>query len=630
MYVNWRERLKQSPGLLDFGQWPIIEHTTIPTMKRQAFLTNRDIVIQALNDVPLADIATAHLLSRSTITQKLNRCLAGDEYESPPLTQALIPYAQIQTGQRRQPLPTFKQPLGSRCAFSALLRNIPSLATQLDEMILAKLKDAKYAQTLNPATFHAEFKRILISVGHPTNQYPYTTQTMAAETVRRYFHRRTKTLEFERQSHKSSFIPRTTPNHLYRALRMTQLDEHTIDLHQGIHLALNDELIPLRLARIQLFVATNVDTDCVLGYHLAYTPSPNQQDLLQLLDNCVRPWEPMTLTTPGLEYDSAACFPSGLPDGFPVSFGTIQLDNALAHLAHSVQDVICDQQAATISMGRGASPTTRRWIEAMFNIINSKVTHRYASTTGSHIKDPIKESRKNAKTHPLVTLRMLDEALSIVLTTHNITPKKHLGNATPLDLYKSHCLYHYIRFVPEALRSQWQPFVATKTVSLKWVRHEKRNPHINFYGQRYIGGKLIEAVTDHKNIIVEFDRRDIRWLKARTLDGGDLGTIAAPKSWLRFRHGIATRQMINRLVERHHYHGNDPLANHFRYLLENKGKEKGALQIVRVYDEYMNGLDGNLVLNHTDRQDHQVDDTTLPQGVSYRWAAKLANHRSQS
>jgi hypothetical protein len=129
---------------------------------------------------------------------------------------------------------------------------------------------------------------------------------------------------------------------------------------------------------------------------------------------------------------------------------------------------------------------------------------------------------------------------------------------------------------------------------------------------------------------VEFDRRDIRWLKARTLDGRDLETIAAPKSWLRFRHGIATRQMINQLVEKHHYHANDPLANHFRYLLENKGKEKGALQIVRIYDEYMNGLDGNLVLNNTNRQVHQMDDATFPESASYRWAPELANHRSQS
>lgn len=625
MYLSWRQRLEQHPALWDFGQWPIIELTTIATDKRAVFLRNRDIVIQALNHTPFNAIAKTCLLSAPAITQLMNRCLAGEECDDPPLTCALIPYRRIQQGRRRKPLPTFEQPSGAQYSFSTLLRDVPALKDKLDETLLAKLRDAAYAQNITPATFHGDFKNILVDVGHPTNQYPYTTRHMGNETVRRYFHRRLSELQAQRQRHVPTSNPQQMATQVYRAMRTTQIDEHSIDLHNGVLLELNDELIPLRLSRVQAIVATNVDTDCVLGYHLALTGAPNQQDMLQLLDNCVCPWKPLTLTTPGFTYESGACFPSGLPDAFPITFGAVQLDNALAHLAHSVQDAICDQHAGTVSMGLGGMPKTRRWIEDVFNMINRKISHRFSSTTGSHPNDPIKESRKNAKRLPPITLRTLEEALSIVLTLHNITPKKHLGYATPLELYQSHSRHHYIRYVPEALRDQWQPFIGRKTVPLKWLKHERRAPHINFAGQRYQGEGLIKAVCNHTHILVEFDRRDIRWLRARTLDGKELGTIAAPKSWLRFRHSLATRQKINSLVQEHVYHGNDLLAAHFRYLLDHKGLEKWALQIIRVYDEYTSGQDGPLVLSKINQP--TVAAMTASGKSRYRWTPQQANHR---
>jgi hypothetical protein len=623
MYLTWRQRLEQRPTLWDFGQWPVIELTVVATNKRSTYLRNRDIVIQALNHIPFNEIAESHLLSASFVTQLMNRCLAGEDDEDPPLTQALIPFQRVNHGTRREPIPTFDRPSGSQHAFTKLLREVPNLKKELDKALLAQLRDSNYKQNLTPSTFHSTFKQLLVEAGHPTDQYPYTTRHMAAESVRRYFHQRSKELQSQRLSVVPS--PSTPSSTIYRALRTTQIDEHSIDLHNGIYLELNDELIPLRLSRVQVIVATNVDTDCILGFHIALSGAPNQQDMLQLLDNCVRPWEPLVLTTPGLTYEAGACFPSGLPDDFPVTFGTVQLDNALAHLAISVQEAICDQQAATISMGRGGSPTTRRWIEDVFNLICRKISHRFSSTTGSHPKDPIRQSKKNSKRLPPISLHTLEEALSIVLTAHNVSPRGQLGGTSPLELYQSHYRHHYIRFVPAALRNRWKPFVGRKTVSLKWLRYGNRKPHIAFEGQRYQGEGLIDAVCHNSRIIVEFDRRDIRWLRAWSLDGKDLGMIAAPKSWLRFRHSIATRQRINSLIKQHAYHGNDPLTAHFRYLLEHKGQEKAALEIIRVYDEFTREQDGPLMLSGTPKLCKVKD--SEPEKNDYSWSPLKANRR---
>lgn len=625
MYLTWRRRLNQSPVLWDFGQWPIIDQTSIPSAKRRLFLRNRAIVIQVLNHQKFSNIAKEFNISASLITHLMNRCLAGDDLDEPPLTKALIPHRRVRHGMRRIPLPTFQQPSGAQHAFTALLEQVPNLKEKLDAAILAWLRDARRAQNLTPARFHEDFKHILVEAGHPTNQYPYTTQNMAAETLRCYFHQRTAVLRAQHQRRVTTPTSCSVNKAIYRAGRTIQIDEHCIDLHNGIQLMLNDELIPLRISRVHLLVATNVDTDCVMGYHLALSDAPNQQDMLQLLENCVRTWRPMTLTTPGFHYEPGACFPSGLPHAFPISFSIVQLDNALAHLAHSVQRAICDQQAATVSMGIGGSPTVRRWIEDVFNLICRSVTHRFSSTTGSHPKDPVKESKQNAKRLPPISLQTLDEAISLVLTRHNLTAKKHLGSATPLELYQSHCRKHYVRYVPEALRDNWKPFTDRKIVRVKWLTKDNRQPHINFAGVRYRGDSLVNVAPKHADIEIEFDRRDIRWLQAWTLDGENLGTLAAPHSWLRFRHSLATRQMINKLVRKEVYHGRDPLAAHFRYLLENRNNKRFALEVVRVYDEYNEGLHAPLLLSPAEHANE--NSCNASSNGRYQWSPERANHR---
>lgn len=328
----------------------------------------------------------------------------------------------------------------------------------------------------------------------------------------------------------------------------------------------------------------------------------------------------MTLTTPGFEYTPGACFPSGLPGALPVTFGTIQLDNALAHFAQSVTDALCRQQVSSLSYGLPGQPKTRRWIEAVFNYVNSHISHRYASTTGSRPNDRIKESSSNSRQQPVLTIRILEEALSIVLSQHNTVARKHLGGANPLDLIAHHCRQHYVRYVPELLRRHWQPFMAEKKVRIKWLKHEQRNPHINFYGVRYKGTGLNRAALRNKEIIVRFDCRDIRVLNAYTMDGQEIGELQAPRSWQRFKHSLATRKKINKLLKQKMFSERDALANHFRYLLEHKGMEKSALQILRVFQEYTEDGGVPMILNECE--------TPSSVNAATFWSTKTANHRS--
>lgn len=626
MRITWRERLVMQPSLRDFTKWPVIPIDTIPTKFQKRFLRNQHVVAQVLSkSEKLFTIANNHNLSPGRVSQLLDRCLGGQTSAPPALTAGFIPNKNIATKQRQQALPTFDKQSGNACAFKALLQDVPQLSEKLDEMIQAKLDDKEYAQIVTPQTFHGEFKRILAEAHWPQDHYPYTCASIAYETARRYLHQRTAELKQIKTVKEKPAPPNFgIPSKLFRAMRAVQIDEQVMDLNCQLHLLLNDELIPLRMSRVNVLAATDVDTTSIMGFHLALTRHPNQQDLLTLVDNCIQPWQPLELTTPGLSYVPGANFPSGLD--FPISFGTVQLDNALMHSAHSIIDLLCENWGATVSYGHPGVPTTRHVIESAFDYINKMASHRVASTTGSYPTDPKKESRKNQKKIPVITFQTLIEILSIILTEYNITPKASLGNASPLELFEYQCHEHFVRFVPPFLSQHFHPFNSSKEVVLHWNQKDSRLPHVNFMYQRYQGPSLIHAVAKEKRIRVEFDRRDIRTLHAYTLSGDSLGDLHVSKPWQRFPHSLATRQWIHTHNKQYRFNARDPLSDYFRILLENKGKPKMAQSLMRVYNEFTFDQPNVLTLGETELV--SIDTASSSSKTTKQiWHTGFANHR---
>lgn len=628
MYLKWRQRLDLEPSLKDFSFWPYLSSESLDGEKRSGFLRNRRLAASVLAGQSLTSVAAKQNVSVSMVSRLMSRCLSGEDIDRPPLTYGLVPSAHLKQHQRRQTLPELTNSKGNSCAFSALLRDVPNLKKNLQEMIQANIDDKQYSQNIKPQSFHSEFKRALEEAHWPKDRYPYTTESMAYQSVRNYMYK-CHSEKLAEKLLKDENPTRITSSYLEnnRALRSIQIDEHTVDTHSSIHLSLNDELIPLRISRISAIVGADVATTCNLGYTLALTLHPNQQEMLILLDKIICPSPLLTLTTPGFNYCPGADFPVNNLDGFPISFGHVQLDNALMHLANTVSSAICDQQGGTLNLGLPKTPKTRNWIEVAFAYINQHAMHRFSATTGSHTQDPIRESRKNAKRIPNVSFRTIDEALSIVLTQHNVTPQGQIGSATPLELFNHHYRNHYIRYTPELLRKSWSPFIRRMNISIKWLQLENRAPHINFYGVRYKGEGLLKAVLKSRNIIVEYDIRDIRSLHAYSEKAVDFGKLYAPKSWQRFPHSLATRQIINKLVKAHRLSAIDPLAAYFKWILDHKETPKQALQLLKVYLEYTSNTQKGLII------DSQVSDldsnvvATDNRQNKIRWSLNIADHK---
>ncbi|WP_353411364.1 Mu transposase C-terminal domain-containing protein [Pseudoteredinibacter isoporae] len=574
--------MAQQPQLNDIKQWPLLDATTLPARRRAGYLRNQQMVGMALAGQPLRQVAQQFHRDPSVVSRLLSRCLAGDSEASPPLTRGLIPGEHLQVNRRRAPLGTLTEPRGSQSAFQHLLAVVPGLEKGLQTLIQSSVTPARHGQYLRPQTFHAAFLRLLREAQWPSDHYPYTESSLAYESTRRYL------LEQRQARHRTKpTVPSlmASPSRMALAYAEIQIDEQVVDAAGSVGLELHGDWAPLRLSRVSLLLARDTATDCILGSVISLTTHPSQDDLLALLAQLHTPWEPMVLTTPGLNYAPGAGYPSALgPEYQRAAIGVVRLDNALAHLAARVRDYLCNTLGATLHLGLPGQPKTRNVIEQAFNLLNWQV-HRFPSTTGSHPVDPNKEPNRHRKQAPVLSLRTLEEAISVVLTEHNIRPRAHLGHQSPLDLVQHQMAHSLLPLLPPSFPESVTPFLSSRVVTVRQIASEGRPPHVNFEKVRYSGPALQHSQLAGDKVRIEFDHRDIRTLAVYRLTGECLGEIHAPQSWQRFPHSLTTRKHINALKRREGYTSRDPLGGYFDHLLKHRKLPKQSLELVRVYRE---------------------------------------------
>ena len=581
--ITWKCQLDIYPSLKNMDNWPAINILDIPKTKRKYFNRNRQVITLILNGKSSKEVAHQFNVDPSFVYYLLRRCLSCEEDSEPALTKALIPGTRLTSYIRKLPLSDLSNSNGTSGSFNYLLSTIPGLRDHLDQIISNHIKRTKYSQNLKPKFFHTEFKRYLRERNWPQSKYPFNQDSEAYESARKYFHQRQKELSIPKPKKNKVITFTKTPEIAYQEI---QIDSQLQDVNTSVYIDFNGKQLPHRLSRVALYLAKDVATDCILSYKICLTKDPTQLDLLHLLEGIHSPWGELDLVTPGLQYEPGACLPSSLSTEFTkVGLGMVKFDNALSHVSHLVRDYICDVHAATLNLGLPAHPKGRNFVEYAFRIM-SEDTHRFASTTGSHPNDPIKESRVNAKSPPLLTLNSFEEIISVLITSHNVRPQVRLGGSSPLQLIQHQMATHLIRLSYDYSLSSNSPFKKRKQVPIKWYRNENGAAFINFLGVRY-KGKCLEAVSSvMKNIIIEYDIRDIRNIQALTVNGRKLGVLNADKSWQKFPHSIDTRRRIQKFTRKKRLHGNDPLAGYFNYLMHHKEQPKNNLELIRVYREF--------------------------------------------
>ena len=632
MLIDHQQRLLREPGLRDLSNWPVIAPDTIDKPKRADFRRNWRAVKMALAGHRYGDIQQATGVHPSHVTRLLKRALSGPEDEPPPLTQALIPGTRVQPLVRLQPLSRIDEPRGAKCAFQYLLETVPELKEKLEVILKASLSNSGDGENVTPASFHESFKLFLEHAGHPTDCYPYTEDSLGYESARQYMHRRLDELQVERIAKKQPkriIMPHERPFEIGREI---QLDEQTYDDESSVYLELSGNLIPQRVARFAVVLVADADTSCILSFRLAFTQHCSQYDVLSAMEMATLYTAPAELQTPGIYVPPGPCFPNQLGEDYArIAFNTVALDNALAHCADSVEAYVCDHHQGTSSLGLPATPKPRHVIEQAFRLL-SQHAKRHKSTSGSHPKDPLRESARQKKRPPVVTVFELEEAIYAVLAKHNTTPLPHLMSNTPLQLYEQMMHERPLRLLPETGLMRRSPFELTKVVPVKWLQHEERAPHINFYHCRYKGPCLSRLA--NKKVTVVFDYRDIRQLQVLDASGRLVGSVRAPTTWQTFPHGVKTRQYIVKLCRIEKRRMKDPLTEYFWLQIQRRNSKKGTLEMLRLYREYTGIIRPRLESDNTkDETKYEVKPPELERPTEAsprsseipRWTPEIAN-----
>lgn len=592
MYLSPKDRLLLNPSLRDFSNWPDVPMDLIPKDKRKKFDRNKRIVSAVLGGKKYRVIAKSYGVSKGRISTLLHKALGGNEEASPLLTYALIPYKRHGVSKRRKPLSSLTKVSGSKAAFLYLLDHVEDLRKKLDEVIKKDIEDDPSAPNLTPQLFHGFFLLFLEEAGHPKNSYPYTEDSQAYESARLYYHKRRKALELKRIEKKSAISRITEPKQKPFCFgRELQLDEHTWNGESCIYLDFDDHYIPIRLSRFSVVVLSDVDTTVALSFFIALTVHPSQFDILQTLESATLFTSVAELQTPGLHLPPGPAFPNNINEEIVrVAIESLSLDNALAHCADTIEEYVCDTHYGTLRLGLPGVPLARRVVEGI-NRHLSRAARTHKSTTGNNVTDPIKESNKNRKRPPYVTLFNLEEIAYAILARHNHNQPKNLFGSTPLQLCEHSFQNHLNRLLPRDHFKRRSPLILRKQVTVKWLRDERRFPHIHFYHCKYQGEGLNKEELINKEVIVEYDYRDIRKLDVYTLANQYICTVYAPQSWQRFAHGVKTRQYIYKYTRKYNMTLTNPLVEFFWIQLNRPKSAKGALEAVRLYREYTKDIE---------------------------------------
>lgn len=583
MQLTWRERLEREPEWADIQQWTWVDADTLPSAKRKRYRRNLEAMTRILQGEPLNRVAHTVRVHPSRLTRLCNRCLGGNDEEAPALARGLIPGVRLRNSQRHKALSTLTTPAGAAHAFKHLLDTVPGLKAYLDKLIKQSVRQSRRGQNLTPKAFHAAFIRYLKGMNWPQDTYPFSVPSEGYETLRTYLKEQIRVFSMPKTA-KRRILPSVMTSIFCSEI---EIDEYTVDCHGSVVVELNGVMQPLRLARVRLITARDVGTGCVLASTLSLTKKVTQDDMLSLLGQLVTPWEPLQLTTPGLAYPPGGCFPSALGEIYRrVMIGLVRLDNDLSHMAHSVRHYICNVLGGTLNLGLVKYPLARHTIEQAFARLNVDI-HRLPSTTGSHPKDPLREPARHQTKAPVISFRVLEEIISVLLVEHNVRTVGSQGGASALAQVQYQVANLFLPLRSALASHQLNAYIGERQVTIRQNKHHR--PHIHFEGVRYKGDAIEKASLINQPVTVRFDRRDIRTLDVITLEGEHLGTVFAAKSWQRFAHSLTTRKYILQLVRQDLIERDDLLGGYFDYTLDHRKLPSKALELVRINREFGQG-----------------------------------------
>lgn len=567
---------------VDLSTWPEVDSSVLSDRDITIYEKRKMVIDQFFSRQKTTEQVSEQTgISVSEIYRLADRCLLEDENGLLFGYRALIPNKRTTTYQRRElPIGCSGNKIG---AFSRLLNQYPSLADMIERTLWGKNKKIVVDKRINVKHLHKRFVTACKELGLSGNDYPFTSQDFGKRSLERHIVK----LQQKHFSRGAGRFSQDAANHAnktgigfkshtsIRPFQRVQFDGHRMDVLISIKFTTPDGLeITDIIDRLWILAIIDEDTRMILGYHISLNKEYNKSDVLHCIKNAIVSSQPKSFSVSGLNYHTTAGFPTWDNHGPEWAvWEELLYDNAKSHLSDEVETCLKNIVGCSVNPGAVNSPERRPLIENFFRLLEENGFHRLPSTTGSHLKDPV---RNNPEYHAVkyeITEEEIRDLAEVLIANYNGTPHTSLYNLSPLEVYQQRLEQGImIRTIPEEKRSHTSFFTEKITRTIKGNIKSGKRPYINFEGAQYRGDLLSRAGgLIGQKLTLHVNTEDLRVIKAFLPDGSELGLLQVAGKWRLCKHTLTLRKTINRLRNNkllHFTSEDDPIEKYGEYIRE--------------------------------------------------------------
>ncbi len=536
--------------------WPAFDPKALNAVHRARYDKLSDGLRMLLAGQPTSEIRKAIPVAIVQFSRLLRRALSPKPSGASIYGLEAFAHSQVQTprGRTKSFTPQVTSQAGYGGMFEQLLTRYPAIEAGLVDFANAKVRPNR----IKGHVLKVEFHRLCREVAHLTeSDYPFRTAAQGEEPLRRWF--RTVYLAKHLKRHaRREYGPDAAKALSYsdgdgqaflppEPIADWVLDEQDIDIHAKYEMSsVFGGFEEIELARFQIIRLRTVDLEMNLAWREVLAKKASAHDIAAIFFDALSGPRKLPAVVPGLDYMEGAGYPA---NAFEILRWRVPrvvwLDNALAHLADLVQNLVKRLWGGEMRLGAPATPKERAAIESSIKKHAVRVVHQLPATTGGHPTDPTRRAAE-APVAERVSVDALLHVLDVYFANENVTPNDSCGGVSAFTRVERMLTASQIRarsLPAQYRRAHWfsEPIARPVKVDLG----SGRSAHANFMYTRYSSDILKRSFALHgKNIFLRPDYGNLQFVLAFDASGAEIGLLIAEGIWGRLPSDSRIRKMF--------------------------------------------------------------------------------------
>lgn len=540
----------------DCDKWPSIDLAVLPDSIRGT----TEIRIKAIRaflkeGASLEEIEEKYGIARSTLYRVIEKCEALDKSGAPVGWTAAIPYKRSGEKKYHRTADPDSAALSSGKGYSGAFTQFVEKHEILADWLIVQARKYKSRRSGGDyfIAIHKAFVRQCISCGVSEHEYPLNHKTQGITGLKKWLLDKHRELRAERELRSFEANENVRDIDPSDILEQVEADGHKLDIRLVIRERdAYGEPVEYEILRVWLICLIEKFSRCVLGYSLALGHNYDQVDLLTAIYRALSPHTRPPLCIPDTRYRDEGGFPSETTGAWQ-TWSTLKVDNAWAHKAKHVIEVLNDRLGCVVEFGRPHTPNDRPIVERFFLYLVQNFSHKIIGTTGSESKDEIKARLSPKSKNPLkmlLSLEELESAIDIVISDYNGRPHSAIQGHTPLDLYLTRLSTRALP--PNTLPLRFQnesSFTRIREVKTVQANAKHGGAFINFAYQKYRNPDVLRSNSAGQKMIIEYSRRDVSSINLLDEFGAFVGVLTPPPPYSTTMHSYKLQTEISKAVK---------------------------------------------------------------------------------